>query len=224
MAAIKIIDAFAPGVLLAAARDEWPDASCPAWVKYDTLDQRKRTLGCRRLPGGLVVSDWPAIPPACRELLRWLLALDVASVLGLQHGRPVDRPVPDTLLWGAGLHEMGRGDYLGLHLDADRHPLTGMERRANALLFVHGEWDEEWGGALELNGEAIAPAPGRLVLFATDGESWHGVGTPLRCPPGVLRKVLAVYWWGVPRGEARRPQAEFAAPSILAPPSPEKLS
>ncbi len=67
MTTYRIIDNWASPDIIARAAAEWPGDAAP-WVRYATPDQRKRTLGCRR-EGGQVISDWPAIPPACRELL-----------------------------------------------------------------------------------------------------------------------------------------------------------
>lgn len=196
-------DVFPPG-LVAAAAAAWPGDEAP-WVCYATPDQRKRTLGCRR-HGDLVRSDWPDIPPPCRDLLARLLALDVGNWLGLPGVL-----VPDSLLWGAGLHEMRAGDFLARHLDADRHFLTGMERRANAILFL-GAWEPAWGGALEIAGAPpVVPAPGRVVAFETTDDSWHGV-TPLACPPEARRLSLACYWFGEARGAGKRPRAQFVQP------------
>ncbi len=191
-----IIDDWAPPEIVRQVAAEWPNDAAP-WVQYDTADQHKRTLGCRRDAGRQVLSDWPAIPAACQKLLARLLVLDVGVLLCIE-----GRLVPDTLLWGAGLCEMRTGDYLGEHLDADRHPLTGLERRANGILFLTGGC----GGPLLLGGKAIMPEPGRLVLFATDEESWHSVPGPITAP----RRSLAVYWWGQPRGAAKRTRAQFA--------------
>jgi hypothetical protein len=197
-----VIDNWFPRGLLDRVTEQWPDADAP-WVHYNTADQRKRTLGCMRI-NGVAQSCWHAIPPACRELLTGLMHLDLRSLL-----RDI-RAVPDTLLWGAGLCEMRQGDFLRTHLDADRHPLTGLERRANAILFAVPEWRPEWGGALELAGALpILPAPGRLVLFETNDASWHGVPVPLTCPVEVARRTVSVYWWGLPRGESKRPRALF---------------
>ena len=97
---------------------------------------------------------------------------------------------------------MRPGDYLRMHLDADRHPLTGLERRANAILFLTGDC----GGPLILGESPVQPTPGRLVLFETTDESWHGVPGPITG----ARLSLSSYWWGLPRGAAKRGRAEFA--------------
>lgn len=153
---------------------------------------------------------WDAIPQPCRLLFGRMATLQWSVLQGL---------IPDLSLWGGGLHCMGRGDKLDLHLDADRHPRLALERRANAILFV-GVWIEAWGGQLELwnkdltgSEKQIAPVQGRLVIFETSDVSYHAVSQPLACPDGTLRRSLALYWFGAPRGPSRRPRATFMAPA-----------
>ncbi len=195
---VRIIDNFVPYYLTHAALAAWPDDSGP-WVRYSGQMERKKAM-----------HDWNAMDSSITRLLRRMLHLNVGVMLELD-GPPL---LADTLLWGGGLHEHGPGDSLGLHLDADRHPLTGMERRANAILFL-SPWKPEWGGALEFwrgeeRGVSVLPSPGRLVVFETSDTSIHGVPTPIACPADVRRCSLAVYWWSEPRSQAcKRLRAEF---------------
>lgn len=191
-------DVFAAEMVREAAAS-WPGPEAP-WVRYDTPLERKQTL-----------NDWPAVPLACAALLRHLLSLPVGPMLGLPESPPL---LPDMGLWGAGLHEHQAGQHLDVHLDADCHRLTGMERRANAILFL-SPWRAEWGGPLELWDHDLAspilvyPAPGRLVLFECSDGSYHGV--PRRVTGPQPRRSLAVYWWSLPRGPLRRPRARYVA-------------
>ena len=51
----------------------------------------------------------------------------------------------------------------------------------------------------------------RAVLFDTTQSSWHGLPDAIRCPPGVIRKSLAVYYLTEPRPEAaQRGKALFS--------------
>lgn len=192
---VRVIDGFCTSAEAVAAVTEWPGPEAP-WVVYNSPDQTKRAL-----------HDWRHIPDACRVLLGRMLHLDAPSMLGLPPA------VPDSILWGGGLHEHRRGERLGLHLDADRHPLTGLCRRANAILYL-SEWETVWGGGLEFwcgrrMSQIINPAPGRLVVFATDDDSCHGMPSPLTCPDGIRRMSLAVYWWGPATGPATRVRSVF---------------
>lgn len=190
-------DDYFPAPLIAKAAAEWPGPDWPHWLRYDTPLERKRAC-----------NDWRAIPAACSELLQRLLCLQPKQFL------PGILASSDVGLYGAGMHDMGNGDHLDVHLDADRHPLTGMERRVNAILFLSA-WERPWGGALELWADdmhtcqvRVWPAAGRLVVFETSDASYHGV-EPIRCPPHIRRRSLAVYWWGVPRSPSKRPRALF---------------
>lgn len=186
--------------LCRAAAEAWPASDWPGWhAVYQSQQQRKRA--CNR---------WEDMPAPCRQLLSEMMFLDPAAfALGLL--------VPDTGLWGGGMQEMGAGDVLGLHLDADTHALSGMHRAVNAILFLTPDWREEWGGNLELWSEdksrrvaSIAPVFNRLVLFAATDTSWHGIPQPLACPADAKRKTLACWWYGPPQGKARRQRAAFA--------------
>lgn len=124
----------------------------------------------------------------------------------------------DTSLYGAGMHSMQRGDHLDLHLDADRHKMTGDERAANMILFLNPSWEKEWGGSFELwdagiNGPlvSVSPFPGNAMIFQTNDHSVHGVPGVLQCPDDVARMTLAVYFWRTTSHPGKRPRAKFLA-------------
>ena len=177
---------------------EWPAADSPAWIKYDSVLERKRAC-----------NDWKAIPVGCRQLLSRMMTLPVADMLD-----SLDLLIPDATLHGAGCHEMTTGDYLDLHLDCDRHPVLGWQRRANSILFLD-DWNWNWNGRLEFYepgfshpAVSILPSAGKLVLFATHDKSLHRV-SPLTCPVGQLRRTLVVNWWSESEGPGQRPRALF---------------
>ncbi len=81
------------------------------------------------------------------------------------------------------VRELRHGEEWGLHVDADRHPSTGWYRRLELIVFLNREWDDAWGGSLELRRDPrcsddhpriVTPLFGRTVLFATGARSWHG--------------------------------------------------
>ena len=196
-----VLDGFFPGDILAAANDAWPDDTWPGWVQYSGERGQKRA------------SDLlTPLPAACGELLRRMTLMGVADVL--DHAQAI----PDLSLWGAGLHEMGPGGSLPLHLDADRHARLGLERVLSTTLYVHPRWDEGWGGEFELYAsrdgyvqQAIQPAPGRFVAFDARGDHYHAVA-PVACPTGHARRSLALFWYGpAPRTPGVRPRAEFVS-------------
>ena len=120
--------------------------------------------------------------------------------------------VPDPHLRGGGLHEIRHGGLLGVHADFNIHPRLRLYRRLNLLVYLNKDWQQEWGGALELwdrGGQqcvrTIQPVFNRAVLFDTSNFSYHGHPHPLACPPERSRKSVALYYYALESpGEADR--------------------
>ena len=77
---------------------------------------------------------------------------------------------------------------------------------------MNPQWDESWGGSLELweraPGGGIArcgakypPLLNHALIFTTDERSLHGFPDPLKCPQGQSRKSLALYYYTVDKDE-----------------------
>jgi hypothetical protein len=129
------------------------------------------------------------------EFLRFAGA--VTGIPGLLHD-------PDYV--GGGVHENLEDMELDPHVDFTIHRSTGHYRRVNLLLYLNTEWDESWGGGLELHVNpwlpddknpivTISPVFNRCVMFETSDHSWHGFRA-IRLPPdrkGLTRRSFAVY-------------------------------
>lgn len=107
----------------------------------------------------------------------------------------------DDYLHGAGLHMHPRNGRLGLHLDYEKHPITGKQRRINIILYMNKKWEKSWNGATELWNENVTECIGKsevifnnAIIFQTDETSWHGLPEPLLCPEGKYRMSLAYYY------------------------------
>ena len=107
----------------------------------------------------------------------------------------------DEYLHGAGIHAHPRNGKLAIHLDYEKHPISGKERRLNLILYLNKEWKEEWLGSTELWNqdvkECIFKSPIKFnscLIFRTNDISWHGLPEPIQCPEGVFRKSLAYYY------------------------------
>lgn len=106
----------------------------------------------------------------------------------------------DNQLYAAGLAQGGNGSFLNIHIDNSSHPVTQYYRRLNLLLYLNKNWAEEKGGHIEFwssdmtESVAILPSFNRLVIFATDKQSWHGYRR-VNTPDGDTRKSINIYYF-----------------------------
>lgn len=110
--------------------------------------------------------------------------------------------VPDPGFRGGGLHRIERGGKLDIHEDFNIHNGLKAFRRLNLIFYLNKDWNEEWGGNLELWNrdmtkceKSISPIHNRAVIFRTDQSSNHGHPIPLACPSDRSRISLAVYYY-----------------------------
>lgn len=107
----------------------------------------------------------------------------------------------DEYLHGAGLHCHPRHGRLNIHLDYEKHPYSGKERRINIIYFLNKDWQDEWNGQNELWDENVTKCVkktqikfNRAIIFKTNDISWHGLPDKIQCPDNVVRKSLAYYY------------------------------
>ena len=137
-------------------------------------------------------------------LVRNLFAeLNGQAFLGfLQEMTGIDGLIPDPYFEGGGLHETKRGGHLGVHADFNIHDALKLERRLNLLIYLNEDWDDDFGGQLELWKKdmsecsvRVKPVLGRAVVFTTALDSFHGHPDPLNCPPERSRRSIATYYY-----------------------------
>ena len=117
----------------------------------------------------------------------------------------------------------GPGGKLNVHMDYSIHPKLMLQRKLNLLIYMTPQWNTGWGGSLGLYGNDDETVPGKLiqdispifnraVLFDVTKNSWHGLPSPIKCPEGITRNSLAVYYLQEPDGSANpsRVKARFA--------------
>jgi len=113
--------------------------------------------------------------------------------------------ISDPYFDGGGLHETKRGGHLGVHADFNIHRRLNIERKLNLLVYLNEDWEDDYGGQLELWDQEmkscavrVKPVFGRAVIFNTALDSFHGHPDPLNCPPERSRRSIATYYYSAP--------------------------
>ena len=60
-----------------------------------------------------------------------------------------EKLIPDPYLWGGGSYE-SKNAFLNIHSDFNVHPELKLNRRINLLIYLNKDWQENYGGSLEL--------------------------------------------------------------------------
>jgi Rps23 Pro-64 3,4-dihydroxylase Tpa1-like proline 4-hydroxylase len=145
------------------------------------------------------ITDAKTFPPAIAKLNDLLATPDFVEMVG--YLLDVPNLLADAELVGGGIHETNSGGRLDVHVDFNYIEERQLHRRVNILIYFNKDWREEYGGYLDFWDKevenchaAFAPIFNRACGFVTSEISFHGV-TPLTCPPGVVRKSFATYYY-----------------------------
>ncbi|MHB8656620.1 MAG: 2OG-Fe(II) oxygenase [Solirubrobacteraceae bacterium] len=190
-----VLDDFLPEAVLDEILEEFPSPRQEGWLHFESENERK-----------LASRDQAGMGEATRALLA---EMNSSAFLGfLQELTGIAGLIPDPWFEGGGLHQIVRGGHLNVHVDFNRDPRTGLDRRLNVLIYLNRDWPEEFGGALELWSpdmqrceQRILPLFNRLVVFSTTEQSFHGHPHPLVCPEDRSRRSLALYYYSNGRPE-----------------------
>ena len=200
-----VIDEFFERTLCRRLQREFP--------KFDPAQARNEVGEIGRKAA---YSNLAALGPAYAELDRLLQSSDFLALVGRLTGIPALLYDPEYV--GGGAHLNLNGQELDQHVDFNYHPRTGGHRRLNLLLYLNEEWQEDWGGCLELQSNPrgpkehnevvrIVPRANRCVIFETSERSWHGfsrVALPEK-KAHLGRRSIAVYFY-----TKERPAAQVA--------------
>lgn len=189
------------------AAAEFPPRDGPGWTRYVHVNETKY--------GNTKPETWG---PTLQSVARALTGRRFVSFLEELTG--IDDLLADRTMDGGGLHETPSGGHLNVHTDfTAHHSVPGWRRRVNVLLYLNPVWRPEWGGELELWSAdmqepvtSVAPIGNRMLVFTTDERSLHGHPEPLRCPPDVARRSLALYYFTSDQATLIQPTRYHARP------------
>lgn len=168
----------------------FPPSNSPQWFRYKDLYQaEKMTFGnvdSMSEPFGSMLQELSAAP-----FLEFLERL--TGINGL---------MPDPYLHGAGIHSSGPGGVMAPHTDTHLNQRLGIFKRVNVLIYLNPDWEESYGGCLELfdhqdlstPARTIVPRWGTCVVFRTDARSVHGFSRPIVGPSRVRRAIVVYYY------------------------------
>jgi hypothetical protein len=188
-----VLDGFLGEDLARELAAAYPGPTHPGWTRKDYDEQAARL-------GQLQRSGFEGVDGGLRHLLAELSGMAFLEFLQTLTG--VSGLIPDPHFRGAGMHLTLPGGHLALHVDFNRDRFRALSRRVTVLYYLNPDWQPAWGGELELWNEdasrceaRIAPLLDRLVVMAHGETSWHGHPTPLACPEGRGRAVVAAYFY-----------------------------
>lgn len=179
-----------------------PDFVAEVVAAYPTYEQA-RTMGLEfsavneRLK--IQVTDSSRFSAPVRRLSDALASRPFLSTLEQITG--IKSLLADERLDGGGMHLTGPGGRLDVHVDFNFIEDRALHRRLNILVYLNPDWQESWGGAIELWDKDVKncvhsfqPILNRCVVFETSEFSFHGV-SPNRCPPDHVRRSFAAYYY-----------------------------
>ncbi len=137
--------------------------------------------------------------------------------------------ISDETLFGGGTHENRQGQSLDVHVDFNIDERRMLHRRLNLLIYLNPEWQESWGGLIELHSnpwdqrvntvKRFTPLFNKAVIFETNEYSWHGFER-IQLPVDkqhLSRKSFSIYLYTKdrPAEEVVAPHTTFYVPAPL---------
>ncbi len=185
-----VLDDFLDEAAASAFLREFPGNNPGSWTNYTHVNEKKYAK-----------SDSSTFPPFIRNVVGELNSPRFLGFVEALSG--IQDLIADDALMGGGLHRSGKGGFLNIHADFTGHPHHARwKRRINLLIYLNPDWQESYGGQLELWDKSmsrcvrkIVPSFNRAVIFQTDPDSFHGHPEPMTCPEGVTRRSLALYYF-----------------------------
>ena len=192
----SVFDNFFDYQIVSAAAAEYPthglhDRLQPNW-EMSSLKVQNRKIWC---------SNEKCMGPFLRTIISKFKSQ--SFIIFLEKLTGIKGLLPDPKFYGSGLHQLQSGGHLSVHADFTLHEKRkDIWRRVNLIFYLNENWNDSWGGHLELwNSELTevlgkyAPILNRLIIFSTSNVSFHGIPQAIKCPPETTRKSLTLYYY-----------------------------
>ena len=180
-------------------RPDFAREVCESYPDYEQARELGREFGALNERLKVQITDTERMPEPVARLSRVLASQPFLDVLERVTGIP--HLLADPALRGGGMHLVGSGGRLDVHVDFNIQRDTQWFRRLNILVFLNPRWEKAWGGSLELWDPEVSrceheqmPLLNHCLVFETSETSFHGVA-PVTCPDGVTRQSFAAYYY-----------------------------
>ncbi|MGE5171426.1 MAG: 2OG-Fe(II) oxygenase [Rudaea sp.] len=201
------------------AIDDFLDVqTCESLLRdFPAFDERHATDELGRIGRKAVVERVSGISPAYRAFYEYINSASFLQSMSDLTGIPA--LIADATLFGGGTHENRDGQGLDVHVDFNVDERRMLHRRLNLLVYLNREWEDAWGGTIELHSDPrhpeidevkrFLPLFNRALVFETNEYSWHGFRR-IDLPPDkkhLSRKSFSIYLY-----TTDRPAEEVVAP------------
>ena len=186
------------------------NALCSEFPPFDN-EKAKNEFGI--LGPKCVHTDIAAISKSYNIFDKHIRSADFINVIEKITG--IEGLVIDRNMYGGGTHENINNAELDVHVDFNYDTETDYHRRLNLLLYLNEDWDEKWGGAIEIisnpldfynqdySSQSYNCIKNRCLIFETNEYSWHGF-KKINIPnekAGASRKLISIYFYTKDRPE-----------------------
>ena len=184
---------------------------------FPSFDKKKAIDELGNVGGKAVIENVKSISPLYSSFYDFINSTSFLNTMSELTGVP--ELIADEKLFGGGTHENLHGQYLDAHIDFNIDESRMLHRRLNLLIYLNKEWEESWGGGIELHSnprtpetdeiKSFLPLFNRAVIFETNEYSWHGFPV-IRLPEEkrhLSRKSFSIYLY-----TKDRPAEEVVAP------------
>lgn len=184
---------------------------------FPAFDPQKALNEMGEVGNKAVFENVADISPFYRRLSEHVQSKEFLGTVSALTG--VENLLGDPTFFGGGTHENLQGQELDPHVDFNYDERTWVHRRLNLLLYLNKEWEDEWGGSIELHSDprrpeqnrvkVVTPLFNRCLIFETSERSWHGFSA-IRLPADrrhLSRKSFSLYLY-----TKERPAEEVAPP------------